>query len=215
LSVTWNGSTANFDTSGLASGNFTIVITDGIGCTDSIGPIVIMDEGVPVADFTASPMVTDVNSPLITFTDASSSDVTSWNWIFDSLGTASAQDTTFSFNNAGIYDVTLIVMNALGCSDTVSYSIIVNDVDSLSIPNIITPDGNGINDIFVITGLPAGSYVAIYNRWGQKLYETKNYLNNWDGYTSAGDRVVSGTYYYVIQDPNGNKYSGYLTVSGE
>jgi gliding motility-associated-like protein len=115
----------------------------------------------------------------------------------------------------GSYNVTLAVINALGCTDTIMYTIVVNDIDSLSIPNIITPDGNGQNDIFIISGLPEDSYVAIYNRWGQKLFETSNYMNNWDARTSAGDKVVNGTYYYIIQDPNGNEYSGSLTVFGE
>jgi len=215
IDVQWDAVTASFDTSGLFAGAYTISIMDAIGCTDTIGPVLVIDLGNPTADFGASPMVTDVNNPLVTFTDASSLDVTSWSWTFDTLGTSTAMDTTFNFTEVGSYDVTLAVMNALGCVDTVTYTIVVNDVDSLSIPNIITPDGNGQNDIFVISGLPSGSYVAIYNRWGQKLFETKNYLNNWDARTSAGDKVVNGTYYYVIQDPSGNEYTGPLTVVGE
>ncbi len=212
LNVTWNGTSAGFDTTGLFAGSFNLVVTDAAGCSDSIGPIVVNDLGGPTASFNASPMVTDTDNPLVTFTDASSADVITWDWTFDTLGTSTAMDTSFTFSNEGTYNVTLIVANAAGCTDTVSTTIIVNAVDSLSIPNIITPDGDEVNDQFRITGLKDGSYVAIFNRWGQKIFETSNYLNNWDGRTSAGDVVPDGTYYYIIQDSEGNKYAGHLTV---
>jgi hypothetical protein len=97
ITIQWDAVTASFDTSGLFSGAYTISITDAIGCVDTIGPILIIDLGNPTADFGASPIITDVNNPLVTFIDASSIDVTGWSWTFDSLGTSTAQDTTFNF----------------------------------------------------------------------------------------------------------------------
>jgi gliding motility-associated-like protein len=59
------------------------------------------------------------------------------------------------------------------------------------------------------------SYVAVYNRWGQKIFETRHYLNNWDGRTSTGEKVSNGTYFYVVIDSEGVEYTGYLSVSGQ
>lgn len=215
ISVEWNNSASLIDLSALFAGNYTIVATDSVGCTDSIGPIAIIDSGNPIANFTATPIVTDVNSPLISFIDGSSADVSVWSWFFDSLGTDVAMNPTFSFNESGVYEVVLVVTNSFGCTDTASLQITVNPADSISIPNIITPDGNGKNDVFAITGLLPNSYVAVYNRWGQKIFETRHYLNNWDGRSSTGEKVSNGTYFYVVIDSDGVEYTGSLSVSGQ
>ena len=212
--IQWNGNSSGLDTTGLFAGDYTLIVVDSVGCFDSIGPITIGDVGSPTASFTANPVVTDVNNPLIDFFDASSSDVVQWNWQFDTLGTDGVQNPSFNFTDPGTYLVTLVVTNGLNCSDSTSLTIVVNALDTIVIPNIITTDGNGKNDVFRIDGMPAGSYMSIYNRWGQKLFETYDYLNNWDGRTSTGERVKNGTYYYIIIDPDGNEYSGHISVIG-
>lgn len=57
------------------------------------------------------------------------------------------------------------------------------------VPNVITPNGDGINDFWVIKNLPAGTRVVLYNRWGQQVYYNENYSNQWN---AAG--LTSGTY---------------------
>ena len=212
--IQWNGNSSVLDTTGLFAGDYMLIVVDSVGCFDSIGPITIGDVGSPTASFTANPVVTDVNNPLIDFFDASSSDVVQWNWQFDTLGTDGVQNPSFNFTDPGTYLVTLVVTNGLNCSDSASLTVVVNALDTIVIPNIITTDGNGKNDVFRIDGMPAGSYISIYNRWGQKLFETYDYLNNWDGRTSTGERVKNGTYYYIIIDPDGNEYSGHISVIG-
>jgi gliding motility-associated-like protein len=49
------------------------------------------------------------------------------------------------------------------------------------VPNVFTPNGDGINDFWVIDNLPSGTTVAIYNRWGQQVYISQNYNNDWGG----------------------------------
>ena len=215
ISITWDNADTVLDLNGLFAGNYSITVIDSVGCIDSLGPIILLDSGNPVANFAASPIITDVNNPLINFTDASSTDVMTWNWYFDTLGTDISTNPTYSFNEPGVYQVVLVVINSFGCTDTASLEITVNEVDSLTIPNIITPDGNDTNDVFSIAGLSPDSYVAVYNRWGQKIFETSHYLNNWDGRTSTGEKVPNGTYFYVVIDPNGVEFTGPLSVSGQ
>ncbi|HCR55220.1 MAG TPA: hypothetical protein DIW27_12440 [Cytophagales bacterium] len=78
------------------------------------------------------------------------------------------------------------------------------------IPNIITPGGNGLNDFLVIKNLQPGSSLSIYNRWGNVLFESKDYQQNWDC-NSCSD----GTYFYVLITPDGKQYKGTVTVLGE
>ena len=64
------------------------------------------------------------------------------------------------------------------------------------IPNVITPNGDGKNDKFVVKGLDLypGSRLEIYNRWGNQVYRSDNYNNNW-----AGEGLSAGIYYYVLR----------------
>jgi len=80
------------------------------------------------------------------------------------------------------------------------------------IPDVFTPNNDGINDLFYITYLPEGSILKIYNRWGNIVYENGSYHNDWDGTMGAGQKVSDGTYFYFLQTPDGKKYSSTLNV---
>jgi gliding motility-associated-like protein len=59
------------------------------------------------------------------------------------------------------------------------------------VPNVFTPNGDGINDFWVIENLPPGTSLAIYNRWGQQVYISQNYNNDWGGEgLPAGNYIV-------------------------
>ena len=82
------------------------------------------------------------------------------------------------------------------------------DNDSIIIPNIITPNGDGKNDLFQLD-FPVIK-TEIFNRWGQKLFESNNDAF-WDGRTTAGNKVPEGTYYYIIVTEE-ETYKGYLQL---
>jgi len=85
------------------------------------------------------------------------------------------------------------------------------------IPNAFSPNGDGINDFFKIIGIEKyqGNSITIINRWGNRVYEAKNYGIDtyplfWDGYantgsTFLGNELPSGTYYYSLDLGNGTK----------
>jgi len=80
------------------------------------------------------------------------------------------------------------------------------------IPNVITPNGDGLNDRLVIPGLDKypGSLLDIYNRWGNQVYHSGYYSNNWEG-----NGLAEGTYYYILQvkKPEGIKvYKGWVQL---
>ena len=87
----------------------------------------------------------------------------------------------------------------------------------ISIPNTFTPNNDGYNDLFsVICDGCTNYHLIIFNRWGQKLFES--YQNNlmWDGYDAAGMQVPDGTYFYIFNatDYNEMPYSqkGFVTL---
>ena len=82
-------------------------------------------------------------------------------------------------------------------------------------PNIITPNGDGVNDVFEIEQLAAGSTLVIYNRWGSEVFRSTNYANTWQGQTEtfgSETKVPDGTYFYVLITQEGKQYKGTITV---
>lgn len=77
-------------------------------------------------------------------------------------------------------------------------------LNSTSIPNTFTPNGDGVNDTWQIAGLEyyQKATVNIFNRWGQKVYSSTGYATPWDG-TYNGKALPAGTYYYIIDLKNG------------
>jgi len=68
----------------------------------------------------------------------------------------------------------------------------------VNIPNSFSPNGDGVNDFFVIRGLTENSTLIIFSRSGKKLVELSGYQNDWDGKDQEGHNLESGTYWYVI-----------------
>ncbi len=83
--------------------------------------------------------------------------------------------------------------------------------DEVFPPNVMTPNGDGLNDLFEIDGLElyANSKVEVYDRWGNVVFSSDNYKNDWDG----GD-LPEGTYYYILEvdDPQETVHRGILTI---
>jgi gliding motility-associated-like protein len=75
------------------------------------------------------------------------------------------------------------------------------------IPNLITPNSDGKNDLFEITALPGGSVLEVYNRWGDRVYQSSDYDNLW-----AGNNTSDGVYYYDLVLPDGKQYKGWLNI---
>ena len=100
------------------------------------------------------------------------------------------------------------------CFDRSSKTIhVVNEYD---IPNVITPNEDGINDIYKIINQEYLSpfELTIYNRWGVKMFETVNNNQYWDG-TYKGKQVPDGVYFYILQfkDCEGTSVSKSGTVT--
>jgi len=101
--------------------------------------------------------------------------------------------------------------------DTARVIVIITDEGLLFIPNAITPDGDGINDYFVIKGIESfpENEIVIFNRWGNTVYESSPYQNEWRGTSKiTGEVLTNGTYYYILKTNKGTNevYTGYIEV---
>ncbi|MBI5915223.1 MAG: gliding motility-associated C-terminal domain-containing protein, partial [Bacteroidetes bacterium] len=93
-----------------------------------------------------------------------------------------------------------------------------NEQRDCFVPNIITPNGDGANDFFKVPCLEdayTDNNVRIFNRWGDQVFESDGYGNDWDG-RYKGNPLPPGTYFYLIQLEKGNDQNilhGYFTIT--
>ncbi len=107
---------------------------------------------------------------------------------------------------------TLTVTSMKGCNT--SDKIFIKVLKSPQIPNIFSPNGDGVHDTWVIGYLESypGSIIEVYNRYGQRIFYSVGYAKPWDG-TINGKPVPVGTYYYIVDPKNGRKkQAGYVDV---
>ncbi|MDT0554339.1 gliding motility-associated C-terminal domain-containing protein, partial [Urechidicola vernalis] len=125
----------------------------------------------------------------------------------------------------GVYEFTYR-SNDSDCAYSEVFRINVNDdcvvlpcsTDDIAISRVLTPNGDGHNEAFEISGLETCGYtydVMIFNRWGAVVYQSTNYQNNWTGYNAEGGMTIgssatlpTGTYYYVVKVLGGNGSNG-------
>ena len=122
--------------------------------------------------------------------------------------------------NAGIYS---LVISVNGCySAPTSVTVVVNNCSfEFNIPQGFSPNGDGINDLFVIRGIDhyPNNKILIYNRWGDKVFEASPYQNTWNGNSTNGlivgsDKLPTGTYFYLLNlGDNSNVIKGTIYLN--
>ncbi len=192
----------------LSFGNYTVFITDGNGCVNSksitvFQPAVLgINFDVVNTDYglnngTATAYVTGGTAPF-TFV---------WN-------TAPVQTTQMISNlGPGTYHVT--VTDANGCTVEGEIVIVVTGSE-LWIPNVFSPNGDGVNDEFmVIARNMSGLLIRIYNRWGELVYESTNMKRGWNGEYNGMPGALGVYVYYVeaeFYDGSSKTAKGNLTL---
>jgi gliding motility-associated-like protein len=180
---------------------------------------------VPLGGFAANSTITFFPDSClqsdISFSIATASPINQISWNFGDPNSgvnnsSSSLNPSHLFSETGTYQITAIV--DFDCfSETVTQTITLVDCsDTLSpnlpfeFPNVITPNGDGINDIFEIENLPENTEVIILNRWGNIVFSATNYQNNWDGKDSSGKELFDGVYTYKFKTQNGKIGHGFV-----
>ncbi|TND00218.1 MAG: PKD domain-containing protein, partial [Bacteroidetes bacterium] len=188
-------------------GAYTVIltVTTSDGCTNTITmPNYINVFANPVAEFAAGPQPTTILDPNICFTDQSvNADV--WNWSFGDIANSSSTLTSpcFAYSDTGCFDIVLTVTTVNGCVDTVVHPICITPDYTMFIPNTFTPDGNGVNDVFIpkTSGIDLSTFeMWIFDRWGNMIYYTEDLTKGWDGKVQGHDNIAQiDTYVYKIR----------------
>lgn len=202
--------------------NPTLTVTDSNNCEViyPMNPITIPDIGLN-AYFVVNPSYIDLGTT-VELDDQSSSvgGISTWTWdmapdpqIINNSG-VSIYPTYYS---AGFYTVTLTVEDPNGCFDT--YTQVITVTGDFEMPNIITPNGDGTNEVFSFKKDIFKSFdILIVNRWGNVVHEGKNVTGTifWDGKTQGGDPCSEGVYFYklngILKDNNPIEKAGFLEL---
>jgi len=200
-SILWNTGSTDSTISDLSSGSYSVTVTDDNGsCAMSVNVTEIQG---PVANFTMNPNPATVGEDYVHFYNNSSGG-NNWSWDFGDESYSNLENPIHIYTNTGTYTVWLVISDDNNCTDSVSRNIIIQDIFTFYVPNAFSPNGDGINDVFMPFGLnmqPDQYRMSIYNRWGQLVFQTESVNVPWDGRSLNGEKMISKTdvYTYLIE----------------
>jgi gliding motility-associated-like protein len=213
VSYTWtpnSGSGASINN--LSPGTYAVTVTNEDLCTDD-----------------TSFVLTEPDPIVVSMIDSVGSECGEANGYLTVAATGGQGGFSYEWNNgntgaintgidAGNHTVT--VTDASGCSVDEVLDLGCTELIPIIVPQLITPNGDGKNDTWIIQNIQQYPEIKVwvYNRWGNLVYQSQPYQNDWNGYYTEGGNVdgplPASTYFYLIdtmkksQDP----YKGYLEI---
>lgn len=195
------------------SGKYTVslIVKDSL-CRDSISKNIEIYQP-PVPDMK---IMMDSCSPWVRF-KTSSDGVLNYFWDFGDGLASSDKEPKHKYNDAGLYRIIFYVNKDTTCQDSLTMLIDVKKYseDDIIVPNVFTPNNDGINDLFTIKGLNFNCQeykLYIYNRWGEIVYESEGEQISWDG-TWKNKTIDAATYYWVLKSGSAVLRAGTVTLN--
>jgi gliding motility-associated-like protein len=193
---------------------YTVSGYDGKCYTDTLH-ITVHVHDKPHADFAYSPAKPIINEEISFFAKTFGS--SNYKWYFeedpDNVTTSPDSNTTHAFHKGGHKTVTLVVTNRAGCTDTMKYTIYIDDEINIFVPSVFTPNGDGLNDTFKVICNSVQSFnLQVFNRWGEEIFMSDDINKGWDG-TFLGQKVQQDVYYWQLQLQGGNNRWYYMNGS--
>lgn len=181
----------------------TLIVTSNNNCKDTTFQSFALTPRAQAGFYFSFPQGQSTGTP-VSFVDTSKY-ANTWDWTFGDVppGTSTQQNPVYTYYSNGNYIVTQVVTDAYGCTDTARQVVKIDNVTSEItelIPNAISPNGDGKNDIwhleFIQSFYPAAT-IDVYDRWGIKVHSTIGNAKPWDG-TYGGHELPAASYYYII-----------------
>jgi gliding motility-associated-like protein len=208
-----NGQTSSVD-AGLSVGNYTVSVYDKAGCDT------VLQGTVPAYQALNTYTITPANAvnlgQTVEIQLLPNVPVTNVTWSPYIPGSTGSTLVAFKPQQSTIYTVTISYGLSCEIIDSIEVGIVIDSTSKFDIPNTFTPNGDGLNDNFKLITYPDVSsfHIWIYDRWGNKVYESTDVSFEWNGLDQyANDAPLhTGVYAYVLQyetiDGNGKKTIG-------
>jgi len=170
----------------------TLIVSDGIDSDTLTKTAYIIKESVPGATVSPDPVI-----PFGATATLSASGGTSYAWLpVTNLDDPTSQNPVASPSNTTTYTVTITDL-ATGCSTTLEVTVFVLKDNNIFIPTAFSPNADGYNEVLYLRGNNFQSVLfSVYDRWGEKVFETNDESRGWDG-NYKGEKAVAGVYTYV------------------
>lgn len=180
------------------AGTYTVTLSSDVGPTKVTVNRSIRVSKKASASFNASLNKNGYPAEL-TLTNYSKSSVKTC-WKFSDAPDDSTNSTVKQYHAAGHYTVTLIAIGNKGCNDTSAYAFIISDSASLRLPNVFSPNGDEINDLYKPLSSGISTLQArVYSRAGALVYEWIGPEGFWDGRTNSGEICSDGEYIILVE----------------
>jgi gliding motility-associated-like protein len=195
----------------LPVGTYTFAISNNNGCSyTSPKPFIIRDTNLARASFFPTPNTGCL--PLSVYCANMSNNIANvtngYVWYVNG-DSATTQNLNYIFQDTGKYNITLLAYETFRtCSATITQMVNIKDCppDSIhiTVPNIFSPNADGINDSWQLV-ISSYQYTVsnyqctVYDRWGIKVFETSNLSQAWDGRSTGGLACSAGAYFYIIK----------------
>jgi len=206
-----------FKTDGVYDVSLTATTKKGCKVTSNINSMISVYKN-PEAKFETDNEVVSFIDPFVQFDNLSTLNYNNI-WSFGDGDSSLIVSPYHNYKEIGTYSVKLMVISDKGCIDTVYQTIIVQDEFTLYVPTAFTPDGDGINDEFIIKGhgIDLDNFkMLIYNRWGEIIWKTNDVYKGWNGIGKGNKYVENGSYKWIVicRDYNGREYqkAGNVTI---
>jgi gliding motility-associated-like protein len=192
-----------------------ITATSSNGCIDSTSALVVL-QAIP----TANPIVNGECGQQGIFTAnliTSNFEVQSASWTIPGVGNSNQVDFSQIFASGGNYNATLSVTGTNNCVFDFPIQFYIKpsvELPDLEIPNVITANGDGINDKIELDPLFDNCFsykITFLNRWGVEVFKMSSSANAFEGKDTNGDDLAAGVYFYVIESDQGIKH-GFITI---
>lgn len=188
------------------NGTYTVSASQN-GCQSGTSSVAVLVNVLPQFELSQDCIE---NEYVVTATPVANSfepSVATYAWTGPNNFTAAQNPIVITGGEEGLYNLTVTDSN--GCSTSQSIDVVRT---ICYIPNVITPNDDFSNDSFDLAGFEVDR-IEIYNRWGRKVYEKNNYIDEWHGQNMHGERLPDSTYYYILHLRTGDHKVGWVFVS--
>ena len=186
---TWSNGNTTTSLTGLAAGSYSVIVKDlGTNCSDTQNFNLIMPQPIGITSTIKNAQCNSANGEI------SLVNISGGTSPFTYLWSTGATTTSISALSPGDFTVNITDNNQ--CASTFTLTVKEDSCYNINVHNVITPNGDGINDLWVIEGLSKypGNSVQLFDKWGDIVFDKQSYNNDW-----GGGSLPDGTYFYLIK----------------
>lgn len=176
----------------------TMIASNEFGCTfedTQVSAVQVLEQ--PVAGFRAQPETIYIGADELEL--ISLAENAQFSYYVIEGDTILGFTNTYSFTEEGVYEITQVVVNAAGCSDEITHSVVVEYGTEYYIPSAFSPNNDGHNEQFLVVGSEVRQFtLTIFDRWGSEIFRTDDMNEGWDGKSVNDEPLPEGVYVYRL-----------------